>query len=118
MMEPTSDSINDMNPGQEQEQHRELRSYVWGFILALLLTVVPFAFVYWEVAPRSTLLIVIGVLALVQMVVHFRFFLHISFKHKREDLQLILFSALILLIIMAGTLWIMANLAARMSMPV
>ncbi|OTP65282.1 Cytochrome O ubiquinol oxidase subunit IV [Caballeronia sordidicola] len=47
---------------------------------------------------------------------HFRFFLHISFSHQREDLQLILFSALLLGIMVAGTVWIMTSLAQRMGM--
>lgn len=36
------------------------------------------------------------------------------FLAKRDDLQLILFSALLLLIIVCGTLWIMVSLARRM----
>ncbi len=115
MTESTPDGINDTD--LKQDQRRELRSYVWGFSLALLLTLVSFAFVYWDAAPRLTLLIIIGVLALRQMVAHFRFFLHIGLRQKREDLQLILFSALLLIIMVAGTLWIMASLATRMSMP-
>ncbi len=102
---------------RKQEERREFRSYVWGVGLALLLTLVPFALVYWHGAARFTLLVVIGALALVQMLVHFRFFLHVGFRQKREDLQLILFSALLLFIMVAGTIWIMANLAARMAMP-
>lgn len=97
--------------------HKEFRSYVWGIVLALLLTLVPFALVYWSVLPRYSLLIAIGAFALVQMVVHFHFFLRIGFRQKREDLQLILFSTLLLCIMVAGTIWIMASLANRMSMP-
>lgn len=98
-------------------ERRELLSYVWGAALALLLTLVPFALVYWGLMPQSALYITIGVFALAQMVVHFRLFLHIGFEHKREDLQLILFSALLLFIMVAGTIWIMSNLAIRMAMP-
>ncbi|NYT77214.1 cytochrome C oxidase subunit IV family protein [Alcaligenaceae bacterium] len=98
-------------------ERRELLSYVWGVGLALLLTLVPFALVHWGMMAKSALYITIGVLALAQMVVHFRFFLHIGFTHKREDLQLILFSALLLFIMVAGTIWIMASLAVRMAMP-
>jgi len=36
---------------------------------------------------------------------------------KREDLQLILFSALLLIIVVGGTVWIMGSLGARMAMP-
>jgi cytochrome o ubiquinol oxidase operon protein cyoD len=99
------------------EERKALRSYVWGVGLALLLTVLPFALVHWAAMSRFWLLIVIGALALAQMVVHFRFFLHIGFKEKREDLQLIVFSALLLLIMVAGTIWIMASLAVRMALP-
>ncbi|MEO6148448.1 MAG: cytochrome C oxidase subunit IV family protein [Sulfuriferula sp.] len=98
----------------QQEERREFRSYVWGIGLALLLTLVPFALVHWTAMPRFSLLIVIGVLALIQMVVHFRFFLHIGLRQKREDFQLILFSVLLLAIMVGGTVWIMASLAMRM----
>ena len=64
---------------------------------------------------RSGVLAVIAVLVLVQVLVHLRYFLHIDFsRQKREDLQLILFSALILLLMAGGTLWVLANLAERM----
>ena len=54
-------------------------------------------------------------LALVQMVVHFRFFLHISLaKSARDDLQLILFSTLIMVLMVSGTLVVLFNLRHRM----
>lgn len=97
------------------DQRRDLLTYVWGLGLALVLTLVPFALVYWDVLPRTAALVTVAVLALGQMLVHFRFFLHIGFHRKREDLQLILFSALLLFIMVAGTIWIMVSLAARMT---
>jgi cytochrome o ubiquinol oxidase operon protein cyoD len=104
-------------PEHSAEQRKDFRSYVWGLGLALLLTLVPFALVRWAALPRAPLLLVIGALALAQMLVHFRFFLHIDFDQKREDLQLIVFSTLLLTIMVAGTIWIMASLAMRMAMP-
>jgi cytochrome o ubiquinol oxidase operon protein cyoD len=101
----------------QREERRELRSYIWGIGLALLLTLTPFALVHWAAMPRTALLIVIGVFAVIQMVVHFRFFLHIGFRQKREDFQLILFSVLLLAIMVGGTVWIMASLAPRMVLP-
>jgi cytochrome o ubiquinol oxidase operon protein cyoD len=99
---------------QKQDERRDFLSYAWGIGAALSLTLVPFGLVYWAGLPRSKLYIVIGALALLQMIVHFRFFLHFGFKRKREDLQLILFSTLLLVIMVAGTLWIMSSLAVRM----
>ena len=98
------------------EERKTFRSYAWGAGLALVLTLVSFALVYWGGMPRLWLLISIGILALVQMVVHFRFFLHIGFHANRDDLQLILFSALLLFLMVMGTVWIMASLAMRMGM--
>jgi cytochrome o ubiquinol oxidase operon protein cyoD len=115
MSAPTSNC--DDQAGRQQQERRDFRSYVWGIGLALALTLVPFALVHWVEMPRFPLLIAIGAFALAQMLVHFRFFLHIGFGQKREDLQLIVISALLLTIMVAGTVWIMASLALRMVMP-
>jgi cytochrome o ubiquinol oxidase operon protein cyoD len=116
MIEPTNARANEVD--LKQQEQREFRSYVWGLGLALLLTVVPFALVHWRLGvSRSALMLLIGVFALAQMLVHFRFFLHLGFKDKREDLLLLLFSALLLSIMVAGTIWIMASLSVRMMMP-
>ena len=105
-------------PDSDQQKRRhEFRSYCRGLGIALALTVVPFALVHWSMLPHRWLLVAIGVFAFAQIVAHFRFFLHIDFsKQKREDLQLILFSTLLLLIMGGGTIWIMASLASRMRM--
>lgn len=93
----------------------DLRIYQWGLGLALLLTAIPFGLVAFHDAPPTVLYWTIGLLGLVQVVVHFRFFLHIDLSsQKREDLHLILFSVLLLAIMAGGTIWIMNNLAERM----
>ncbi|OSP56289.1 cytochrome o ubiquinol oxidase subunit IV [Pseudoruegeria sp. SK021] len=99
----------------EPNYRQELRSYLIGFVLALVLTAVPFGLVATgALAPLQTLG-VITVFALIQVVVHFRFFLHIDLsQQKREDLHLILFTVLLLLIMCTGMIWIMASLSERM----
>jgi cytochrome o ubiquinol oxidase operon protein cyoD len=101
--------------GPNDRRHDEIRSYAIGYGLALALTGAAFAAVRWpSFASTTTLAIVFG-LALVQMVVHFRFFLHISLQRSaRDDLQLILFSTLIVILMVSGTLVILSNLRARM----
>ena len=97
------------------QYRRELRSYAIGLVSALVLTAIPFALVAYFDVPRRAALTVIGTLALLQIAVHFLFFLHVDLsRQKREDLQLIMFSVLILAIMAAGTIWIMANLQMRM----
>lgn len=102
-------------PQPVAEARRELRSYIWGFALALLLTVAAFGLVAFRVLSGTTLMTTIGILALVQIAIHFRFFLHIDLsRQKREDLQLILFTGLLVLIMVAGSLWILTSLDQRM----
>ncbi|MCX2522768.1 cytochrome o ubiquinol oxidase subunit IV [Larsenimonas rhizosphaerae] len=107
---------NEASPeDRAQAQRREFRSYVIGGVLALILTLIPFALVAFTHLPPIATWIVIGECAIIQVVVHFRFFLHITLaRNTREDLQLILFTFLILLIMVGGTLWILFNLYYRM----
>lgn len=98
-----------------RDPFQEFSSYVIGLLLALSLTAVPFALVAWKLLPTFWVLTVTFVLGLLQVVVHFRFFLHISLsRSSRDDLYLLLFSLLIILLLVGGTLIIMFNLHHRM----
>lgn len=97
------------------ERRRETLTYLIGYALALVLTLGAFAAVKWPVAAGGTTLAIILGLALVQVVVQFRCFLHVSFaRSAREDLLLVLFAALIVALMVSGTLVILFNLRARM----
>ena len=99
---------------RREEERRELRGYLIGFALSLALTVLAFGLVYAGALSQTMLLAATGVCAVVQIGVQLRYFLQIEGRQKREDLQLILFSALLLIIMVSGTIWIMASLALRM----
>jgi len=100
-------------PAAEAKQER--RAYIWGGALALALTAVAFGLAVFRLLPFNVLMPVIGLLALIQVAVQFRFFLHIDLtRQKREDLQLILFTSLLILIMVAGSIWILASLELRM----
>ncbi|MBB3951934.1 cytochrome o ubiquinol oxidase subunit IV [Aureimonas jatrophae] len=99
---------------REAGRRAELRSYLTGFALAVLLTALPFSLVAAGLDGRWVLT-AIGLAALAQIVVHFRFFLHISLdRSTRDDLQLILFTSLIIALMAGGTIWILGNLHERM----
>jgi cytochrome o ubiquinol oxidase subunit IV len=105
---------DDAAQNQRAEHARELRQYLWGYGLAIALTLVPFGLVDWSVLPQHGLYLAIGGFALAQMIVHFRCFLHINPpRQNMDDLQLILFSSLLLFFMIAGTIWILASLATR-----
>jgi cytochrome o ubiquinol oxidase subunit IV len=94
---------------------RDLRSYLTGFVLALVLTAIPFALVYFDLLSVGPAIAVIAVAAVIQVVVHLRFFLHIDFKRTpRDDLLALAFAGFIIFIMVGGSLWIMIDLYYRM----
>jgi cytochrome o ubiquinol oxidase subunit IV len=94
---------------------RDTATYAVGFALAVLLTGAAFASVAFGHLSRTTRDAIIAGTAIAQVLVHFRCFLHIDLsKSKRDDLQLILFSTMIVVIMVGGTLWIVLNQKMRM----
>ena len=103
-------------PGQPHDSMlSETVSYGVGLGLALVLTGVSF----W-VASTSALWgpgVAVGlvVLAIAQMGVHLVFFLHItSGPDNTNNVLALAFGVLIVFLVMVGTIWIMAHLAANM----
>jgi cytochrome o ubiquinol oxidase operon protein cyoD len=97
------------------DRTRELRTYAVGYALSLALTVAAFVMVRWPSFGARAIFGGVLALGLVQMAVQFRCFLHISLKRSsRHDLQLILFSTLIIALMVSGTLVILFNLRGRM----
>jgi len=93
--------------------HGSRRSYVIGFLLAVALTIVPFGLVMSH-SPVGTPLI-IAVFALAQIGVHVVYFLHVdSSEEQRWNLTALLFTAIVVCIILGGSIWIMHNLYINM----
>ena len=100
---------------RDHDRRREIRTYLAGYATALALTCTAFAAVRWPSAGADTTFAIILALGLVQVVVQFRCFLHISLaRSARDDLQLVLFSTLIIALMVGGTLVILFNLQDRM----
>ncbi|MGI4733110.1 MAG: cytochrome o ubiquinol oxidase subunit IV [Janthinobacterium lividum] len=100
---------------QQDEQRSEVRTYLIGYVAALALTGAAFAVVRWPSTGSGATFAIVLALALVQVIVQFRCFLHIGLgRSSRDDLQLILFSTLIIALMVGGTLVILFNLRARM----
>jgi cytochrome o ubiquinol oxidase operon protein cyoD len=94
---------------------QDFATYGIGYLLAVVLTGASFACVFLRLLPRSETFTYVLILAFVQVCVHLRCFLHISLKPSaRADLVLLLFSAVIIMLIVVGTLVILCNERARM----
>lgn len=96
-------------------ERRETLTYVAGYTLALLLTLGAFGLVYLRLLGGHEAFYTVLGLGLVQMLVHFRCFLHIDLaRSARADLMLLLFSSLIVALMVGGTLVVLSNLQQRM----
>lgn len=95
--------------------HGSLKSYLVGFVLAVLLTIVPFAMVMSGAFPRGVTIAVITVLAVAQILVHLIYFLHMDRSSaQRWNWLVFAFTVLIIGIVVIGSLWVMHNLNANM----
>lgn len=102
--------------GHENGHHATLGGYTIGFVLSVLLTAIPFWLVMDKVIANSTVtaFVVLGI-AMVQIVVHMVFFLHMNTRSENGWSMLALIFTMVLLVIMlAGSLWVMKHLDSNM----
>ncbi len=91
--------------------HGSFKSYVTGFGLSLVLTLLAYILVVDGSRPANTIIAAIIVLAVMQLFVQLYFFLHLARESKpRWNLTALLFAALVVGIVVIGSLWIMRNL--------
>jgi cytochrome o ubiquinol oxidase operon protein cyoD len=96
----------------------ETLSYVIGLGLALLLTGISFWVASTSLLWGPGIAVGLVVLAIAQMGIHLVFFLHItSGPDNTNNVLALAFGVLIVLLVMIGTIWIMAHLAANMGPP-
>ena len=100
----------------EAHPHGSLRGYVTGFLLAALLTVIPFWLVMGEVFDNRTVTaLTIMAFAAMQIVVHMVFFLHMNPRSEGGwTLLALAFTIIIVVITLAGSLWVMYHLNSDM----
>ena len=97
------------------ERTRETLGYVSGWLIAAILTVSAFAVVRWQNLLGPWTFMAVCALGFIQAIVQFRFFLHVRLRGTgRDDLMLLMFTSLIIVLMVAGTLVLMANLHNRM----
>lgn len=95
--------------------HASMRDYAIGFIASIILTAIPF----WLVMARPfdagiTAALIMG-FAVVQIVVHMVYFLHMT--PKAEDgwsMTTLVFTIIVVGIMLAGSLWVMHHLNTNM----
>ena len=96
--------------------HGSVRGYVIGFALSVLLTAIPFWLVMsGAIGSSGITALVILAFAVVQIVVHMVFFLHMNTRSEGGwSMLALIFTVVLVAILMAGSLWVMHHLNVNM----
>ncbi|NBB62152.1 cytochrome o ubiquinol oxidase subunit IV [Pseudomonas sp. ODNR1LW] len=102
----------------DEHDHGSFKSYMIGFVLSVILTAIPFALVMTGALPAQATALIVMAFAVVQIVVHMIYFLHMNSKSEGGWTMLaLIFTIVIVVICLAGSLWVMYHLNTNM-MPV
>jgi cytochrome o ubiquinol oxidase operon protein cyoD len=114
-------SANDAHAADHHDQngsagHGSMRDYVTGFVLSVILTAIPFWLVMGKVfSDGRVTALVIMVLAVIQIVVHMVYFLHMNTKSEGGwNMLALIFTLVLVVITLSGSLWIMYHLNDNM----
>ena len=109
-------SGHDASHDKTNQDHGSYRSYLTGFVLAAILTAIPFAIVMsggFE-SRLLTAMTVVG-FAIVQVLVHMVYFLHMNTRSDEGWTMLsMIFTIIVVVIMISGSLWVMYNLNTNM----
>ena len=118
-----TDVRHDLAPGDiPSEEIQAWASQALIYTLGLLVALIPTATSFW-LANTSLLWpggvgLGLAVLAIAQMGIHLVFFLHItSGPESTNNVLALAFGVLIVFVVVAGTMWIVADMNANMMMP-
>lgn len=80
-----------------------------GFILSIVLTIIPLVLVMNPLFSKAGTIVAIMIMAVLQFVIQLFFFMHIREGEKpRWNVQTLVLGLVIVLTIVAGSIWIMA----------
>ncbi|HEY1229801.1 MAG TPA: cytochrome o ubiquinol oxidase subunit IV [Ramlibacter sp.] len=106
---------HDAHAGGDIGYHATLKGYLTGFGLSVVLTAIPFWLVMAKVLPPQLTGFVILGFAAVQMLVHMVYFLHMNAKVEGGwSMLALLFTAAVVVIMLAGSIWVMFHMNANM----
>ncbi|MGP1956902.1 MAG: cytochrome o ubiquinol oxidase subunit IV [Arsenophonus sp. NC-PE1-MAG3] len=107
--------MNYINIPNSGASYGSMKTYLIGFILSIILTVIPFWMVINNATSHNIILWIVISTAIVQILVHLICFLHMNISSDNSwNLVAFLFTMLIIGIIVIGSLWIMYNLSINM----
>ena len=95
--------------------HGNVKQYTIGFILSVILTVIPFGMVMAGGFGRGILITVIAITAVAQVLVQLVYFLHMnSSSEQRWNVIAFIYTILTIAVLLVGSVWIMNYLHSNM----
>ena len=95
--------------------HGSVKSYAIGFILSVILTIIPFGLVMYPTLPKSITLMIVLAFAVIQVLVHLVYFLHLDRSEaQRENVIAFVFAGLVIVLLVGLSLWIMFSIHTYM----
>lgn len=115
MSHSESSIIEQLNTHHDAD-HGSVKTYLIGFVLSVILTVIPFYAVMTGDFSKVTTLWTIVTLAIIQIWVHLKYFLHLNFvtEDGKASTLSFLFSALIIVMVVGLSVWIIYESNAMM----
>ncbi|NOU85802.1 cytochrome o ubiquinol oxidase subunit IV [Paenibacillus sp. LMG 31460] len=93
---------------ENHDAHGSLKSYIIGFALSIILTIIPLVAVMNHMLTKTGTLVLILFMAVLQFGVQLFFFMHVKEgENARWNIMALIFGLVILLTIVAGSIWIM-----------
>ena len=93
---------------ENHNAHGSLKSYIIGFALSIILTIIPLVAVMNHMLSKTGTIVLILIMAVLQFGVQLFFFMHVKEgENARWNIMALIFGLVILLTIVAGSIWIM-----------
>ncbi|RWQ15874.1 cytochrome o ubiquinol oxidase subunit IV [Mesorhizobium sp.] len=107
---------SDQSHARHGVDHGSLRGYLTGFGLSVVLTAIPFWLVMTNaLGNQMASAIAIMAFAVVQIIVHMVFFLHMNTRSESGwTMMALIFTLILVVIALTGSLWVMYHLNASM----
>lgn len=90
------------------EHNGSIKAYVIGFILSIVLTIIPLVLVLEHMLAKSALIVSILIAAVLQFVIQLFFFMHIrDGEGPKYNVMALIIGIIFVVTIVAGAMWIM-----------
>ncbi|MBZ9780833.1 cytochrome o ubiquinol oxidase subunit IV [Pseudomonas sp. REP124] len=99
------------NDHHDDGSHGSVKSYGIGFILSVILTLIPFGLVMYPTLPKSITLMIVLAFAVIQVLVHLVYFLHLDRSAaQRNNVIAFVFAAIVIVLLVGLSIWIMFSI--------